>query len=328
MGTDNTASLSLIWILAFGSVFLLVYGLQQVLDRRAARLSHHLGRFTPSTRSATAKPGAASLRRSRRRFSTIDTMDTFLNRHGFADRMDRQLASAALPLRVGEYLFIRWACVLALGGLAMYFVNNPLIAVPAGIAGYFAPALYVHFRQRQRTDRLNEQLVDGLALISGGLKAGYSFLQGIEAVVREMPPPIRDELKIVLEDLRIGVPVEQTLLTFARRVPTEDVDMVVTAMLVQRSSGGNLAEILENIAHTVRERIRIRREVMTLTAQERMSSYVVGSLPIVAFVFLTMVNPEYLELFGSPVGQAMLAGAAVLELIGFYIIRRIVDIKL
>jgi tight adherence protein B len=328
MNSDTTVTLGLIPALAFGSVFLLVYGIQQALDRRSARLADHLGRFTPSQKAAKG-PGPADLVRNRRRLSTIRTLDSLLKGRNFAERMDRQLASAGLPLRVGEFLLIRWTCALALGGLAITLLQSPLVALPAAIAGYFVPVLYVRHRQGQRTNVLNEQLVDALALMAGGLRAGYSFLQGIEAVARELPAPLSDEFRVLLEDLRLGVPAEEALLGLSRRAPTEDVDMVVTAMLVQRSSGGNLSEILDNIAHTIRERIRIRREVQTLTAQERISSYVVGALPIVAFAFLSLFNPDYLGmLFGTTLGTVLLAIGVALELLGFYIIRRIVDIRL
>jgi tight adherence protein B len=324
---DAAGTQSLLPLLAFGSMFLLVYGLQQVLDRRTARLTLLLGRF--AGRQVVAGQVSGDLLRRRRRKSSFRTLDRLLDRQGFAERMDRELSAAALPLRVGEYLLIRWGCALGLAAAAQTVLPVPLLAIPVGLAGYFAPAMFVRYRTRQRADQVNEQLVDGLALISGGLRAGYSFLQGVEAVVRELPPPISEELRVMLEDLRIGVPLEEALYSFAHRVPTEDVDMVVTAMLVQRTSGGNLAEVLDNIAHTIRERIRLRREVSTLTAQERMSSYIVGSLPFVAFGMLSLTNPRYLAiLFNTPQGQLMLAGAIVLEVVGYLVIRKIIDIRL
>ncbi|HYY90002.1 MAG TPA: type II secretion system F family protein, partial [Chloroflexota bacterium] len=149
------------------------------------------------------------------------------------------------------------------------------------------------------------------------------------AVVRELENPIRQEFGSLLQDLRVGVQMEEALTSLARRTGSEEFDMMVTSVLVQRQSGGNLAEILETIAHTIRERMRIRREVQTLTAQERMSAYLVGSLPIVAFVFLTFVNPAYLDLlFATDTGRMLLAGAMGLEVLGFFIIRRIIDIQI
>jgi tight adherence protein B len=165
--------------------------------------------------------------------------------------------------------------------------------------------------------------------MAGGLRAGYTFLQGAEAVVRELPSPIRDEFGSLLEDLRVGVSMEEAMLTLARRIRSEEVDMLATAILIQRTSGGNLAEIIDTIAYTIRERLRIRREIMTLTAQERISSYIVGALPIACFVMLTLNNPAYLSnLFDIPLGHLLLGLAVVLEIVGFYIIRRIIDIKI
>jgi tight adherence protein B len=256
-------------------------------------------------------------------------LDSFLERKGLSNGIEQQLAAADLPLRVGEYMLIRWLCAL---GLALAFgvaFRLPLAAVPGAAVGYVIPGFYIGFRKKKRMGRLDEQLVDALMLMAGGLRAGYSFLQGAEAVVRELDAPIRDEFGSMLQDLRVGVQVEDALISLSKRAGTEEFDMMVTAILVQRTSGGNLAEILETIATTIRERMRIRREVSTLTAQERMSSYVVGALPIVAFGFLTFINPTYLDLlFGTDMGRMLLAAAVALEVIGFFIIRKIIDIKL
>jgi tight adherence protein B len=326
MGAQMTAQL--IPALAFGSVSLLIWGLLGALPRRSARLEQQLTRFTGLRGEVTAAR-AGGLSRQRRRMSTFRSVDKFLERQGFTAGVDRQLASAALPLRVGEYLLIRWGAALALAIAAMVFTQMPIVAAVAGVLGYMLPAFYVHHRQRQRANELEQQLVDALALMAGGLRAGYSFLQGAEAVVRELPPPIRDEFGSLLEDLRVGVPMEEAVMAFAGRVRSEEVDMLATAILIQRSSGGNLAEILDTIAYTIRERLRIRREIMTLTAQERISSYIVGALPIGSFVFLSMSNPKYLSaLFDTDLGHVLLVAAGMLEVIGFVIIRKIIDIKI
>ena len=314
--------------LVFASVFLLVFGMSR-RDQRSQALERQLGRFTNS-RGTLAEPlSAGGLLRQRRRLSRFRTLDTFLERKGFAAGVDEKLARADLPLRVGEYLLIRWLCALAVGGVAALLLGVPLAAVPAAALGYMLPAIFVWHRTQKRLGRFDEQLIDAMMLIAGGLRAGYSFLQGVEAVVREMEPPIGQEFNRLLQDLRIGVNIDEALTTLSRRIGSEEFDMMVTAVLVQRQSGGNLAEILETIAHTIRERMRIRREVQTLTAQERWSSYLVGALPIVAFTWLTFINPDYLNLlFGTTSGRLLLGGAVVLELIGFFIIRRIIDIKL
>jgi tight adherence protein B len=315
-------------LLAFGSVFLLVYGLAR-RDARSEKLARQLGRFANPKGGAAAPLAPGGLFRQRRRLSRFGTLDAYLERRGFAAGVDEKLARADLPLRVGEYMLIRWLCALALGGIVALLLRFLLAAVPGAALGYMVPAMFVWRRTGQRIARLDEQLIDAMMLIAGGLRAGYSFLQGAEAIVREMDGPIREEFGRVLQDLRIGVNMEEALTALARRTGSEEFDMMVTAVLVQRQSGGNLAEILETIAHTIRERMRIRREVQTLTAQERWSSYLVGSLPIIAFTWLTFFNPDYLNLlFGSTSGRLLLGAAVALELIGYYIIRRIIDIKL
>jgi tight adherence protein B len=305
-----------------------VYGLRAA-NQRSEKLARQLGRFTSPATVAAETVEAGGLFRARRRRSRVRGLDTFLERKGFVNGVDKQLAAADLPLRVGEYMLIRWLCALGLGLTVGLLMRMPIAAVPGGAVGYMLPAIYLGMRKKKRMGKLDEQLVDALMLMAGGLRAGYSFLQGAEAVVRELESPIRDEFGTMLQDLRIGVQVEEALISLSQRTGTEEFDMMVTAILVQRQSGGNLAEILETIAHTIRERMRIRREVQTLTAQERMSSYVVGALPIVAFLFLTFINPAYLELlFGTQFGRMLLGAAIALELIGFFIIRKIIDIKL
>ena len=319
---------SMIPLLAGGSMFLLVYGLRTA-NQRSEKLARQLGRFT-NRPTLTAEPiQAGGLSRARRRLSRVRELDSFLERKGFSAGVDKELAAADIPLRVGEYMLIRWLVALGLAAAFGVAFRLPLAAIPGAAVGYMIPGVYVGFRKKQRMGRLDEQLVEALMLMAGGLRAGYSFLQGAEAVVRELDAPIRDEFGSMLQDLRVGVQVEEALMSLAKRAGTEEFDMMVTAILVQRTSGGNLAEILDTIAHTIRERMRIRREVSTLTAQERMSSYVVGALPIVAFLFLTFINPAYLDiLFGTDMGRLLLAAAIGLEVIGFFIIRKIIDIKL
>ena len=326
---DLTTNPQLVPILAFGSVFLLIYGWTRSSNQRSERLARQLGRFANARGGVVDDTGSAGVFRQRRRTSRFRSLDTFLERKGFGSSIDEQLARADLPLRVGEYLLIRWLIALGAGATAALFFGVPLAAVPAAALGYMLPAAVVWQRTKRRAGKLDEQLVDALMLMAGGLRAGYSFLQGAEAVVRELENPIRQEFGSLLQDLRVGVQMEEALTSLARRTGSEEFDMMVTSVLVQRQSGGNLAEILETIAHTIRERMRIRREVQTLTAQERMSAYLVGSLPIVAFVFLTFVNPAYLDLlFATDTGRMLLAGAMGLEVLGFFIIRRIIDIQI
>ncbi len=164
--------------------------------------------------------------------------------------------------------------------------------------------------------------------MSNSLRAGYSFLQAMDMVAREMSPPISEEFTSTMKEMSLGSPTETALATLSDRVGSEDLELVVTAVLIQRQIGGNLAEVLDNIADTIRERVKLRREIKTLTAQGRMSGIIIGVLPCALGVFLYAVNPEYISLlFTHPTGRLMVGLAVFGEFIGMLVIRRIIAIE-
>jgi len=263
----------------------------------------------------------------RRQYSSIASFDRLLRGRDWGEKLSIELARAALPLRVGEYLLIR--CVIAL--VVLLIVRNQsgslVLGIVAGGVMYFLPVLYVRMRQVKRTRQFDDQLVDALVLISNALKSGYSFLQGMEAIAQEMPEPIGAEFEEALRGIRIGGPVEEALTGIYERVRSADFELVVTAMVIQRQVGGNLSEVLSNIAHTVRERHRILREIRVLTAEERMSGYIVGLLPVLLIILLAVISPGYISgMVAATSGQVLLGLAFVMDLLGLLVIRKIVDI--
>jgi len=194
------------------------------------------------------------------------------------------------------------------------------------LVGFYLPKLYVRQREGSRLKKLHSQLVDTTTMISNSLKSGYSFVQGLELVSREMPPPISEEMGQVLGEMRIGSTAEEALMNLTKRVNSYDVELIVTSMLIQRQVGGNLAEVLDNIANTIRTRIQIKQEIKALTSEARLSAYILGALPFVLIGLLMLLNREYLvELVDTSRGQLMLAGALVMEVLGFLVMKRIVD---
>jgi len=190
-----------------------------------------------------------------------------------------------------------------------------------------APRFYVSQRQSQRLQKFNDSLVDALTMMSNALKSGSSFLQSLDLVSRELAPPLSEEFARVVAEVSIGTPVEEALLNLSRRVKSYDLYLTVTAMLVQRETGGNLAEVLENISYTIRERVRLLRQVQVLTAQERMGSYVVGALPVGALIGFSVLSPGYTDIFfKSTVGYAMLGATVALQVIGFMIMKAVAKI--
>ncbi|MBI4498703.1 MAG: type II secretion system F family protein [Chloroflexi bacterium] len=306
----------------------LTLALYSVLTRERRLLLRRLNPYHAHAADAAAVPESVPLSVLRhRRFSNIAGIDRLLAQRDFAERIALDLARAGVPLRVGEYLFLLWACGLGIFTAVLAVTDSTILATPAGIAGFFLPRFYVRHRERSRVSRFNEQLVDAIVMITNSLKSGYGFLQGIRAVTRELPDPAAAEFSQLLQELTMGTPAEEALTNLTQRVRSKDLDMVVTAMLIQRQAGGNLAEILDNIAYTIRERLRIQREVRTLTAQERMSGYIIGAMPVFLLVLLSFANRSYVDvLISTPIGHLMLVAAAVLEVIGFLIINRIVAI--
>ena len=243
-------------------------------------------------------------------------------------RMEHRLIQAGLPLKSQEFLVICLGAALACGLLLM--VKGGLLgAAVGGICGYCIPFLFLKIKTKRRAKAFNDQLGDTLILIANALRTGYSFMQAIEMVAREMLPPISAEFGRTLKEMNLGVPTETAMTNMARRVDSDDLDLVITAVLIQRQVGGNLAQVLDGIAGTIRERIRIKGEIKTLTAQGRMSGVIVSLLPVALLAALKMINPSYIDLlFTHPAGQMMLGAAVLGQVLGIVTIQKIVTIDI
>lgn len=242
-------------------------------------------------------------------------------------KVEHRLIQAGIPLKSSEFLVI---CLgTALAGAALGMVGSGVLgAVIGGLAGYMVPFLFLKIKRRRRAKAFNDQLGDTLILIANALRTGYSFMQAIEMVSREMLPPISAEFGRTLKEMNLGVPTEEAMSNMAKRIDSDDLDLVITAVLIQRQVGGNLAEVLDSIANTIRERIRIKGEIKTLTAQGRMSGVIVSLLPVVLLLALRLINPGYVNiLFTHPTGQFMLGTAIAGQLLGIIAIQKIVNIE-
>lgn len=245
------------------------------------------------------------------------------------NRMDAKMQQADWPLFGSEYevmlgIFGAFCSVIMLAATL-----NPWLALAAGAAGVLLGLLFLALRIRRRQKAFTQQLGDMLTMVANALRAGFSFMQAFELIAREMDAPIGREVQKVVNEVNVGVTLEMALENMQKRVQSPDFELVVTAVLIQRQVGGNLAQILDTISETIQERIRMRREVMALTAQGRLSGVVLAALPVALGAFLMAASPEYMRLlFEEPMGRMAIAGAIVLEIIGFFVIRRIVDIKI
>lgn len=242
--------------------------------------------------------------------------------------VEERLAQADLPLRGEEFLFLDLIIGFGVPLLLIFLTGNMRLAVICGLIAFILPWVHLNIRRQKRLQLLNGQLGDSLGIMTNALRAGYSFLQVMEMVAAETPPPLAEEYKRALREMQLGAPTEVALNNMSRRVGSDDLELVITAILTQRQVGGNLAEILDSIAGTIRERVRIKGEIKTLTAQGRISGLIIGLLPVILLALLFVINPEYVGmLFTEPIGLALLGGAACGEVVGVLIIKRIVDIE-
>jgi tight adherence protein B len=259
----------------------------------------------------------------------------------FGANLARELARADLRLKPSEYLFI-WAgstlgvpVLMVIFGFFLPALHSPLALLIGGLIGFLIPRFWLNRRKGGRLNAFNKQLPDTITLIANALRAGSSFLQAIELVVRESRPPISTEFSRVIREVNLGLPFDQALENMVRRVRSDDLELMATAISIQHQVGGNLAEILDSISYTIRERIRIKGEIRTLTAQQRLSGYVVGFLPIALAGFLFVAAPGFMDpmfanppaIAGLPAGVIILIFGGIMMFIGFMLIRRIVDIE-
>lgn len=253
----------------------------------------------------------------------------------------RDLARADLKLTAGEFVMLKIGAALGMGlvggWLGTQFVGERnLLAIGAGAAfgaviGSFFPNIYVRFRSKRRITAFNTQLADTCAMLGSSLRSGYSLLQSMDLVGRESAAPVSTEFKRVVQEVGLGLTTEAALANMYRRVPSDDLDLMITAISIQHEVGGNLAQILESISHTIRERVRIKGEIRTLTAQGRISGYVITAMPVFLAVMLTTINPGYMApifTIGLPPNawccMPVTAGAMIIA--GYFTIMKIVDI--
>lgn len=253
----------------------------------------------------------------------------------WGDRVARELARADLKFKVAEYYALIFISTVVVAFVAWLLQPGWISAVIGGIIGFFIPRFYVKRQQRTRLYKFNDQLSDMLNLMVNGLRAGYSTLQAMEAVSRELPAPISDEFRRLVQEMQIGIPMEKALDNLLRRIPSDDLDFVITAINVQREVGGNLSEILDTISFTIRERVRIKGEMRVLTASVRTSGTVLSLIPVFLSLALYFVSPEYLAAFfddSANLPQPLCGIIAVVVIVGmiasgYFVMMKIADIE-
>ena len=315
------------WILLIGgglAIILLIVGVIDSANSERALVEQRLGRYLDEGKAAESGEADRSI--------VTDWVDRRVEKSSYGDRIARELARADLKLKVAEY-FALYVIAVILGALILGFLGgwHPVSFLIGAVIGAFIPRFYVKRQQRQRLNKFNDQLGDMLNLMVNGLRAGYSTMQAMEAISKELPSPISDEFRRVVQEMQLGIPMEDALDNLLRRIPSDDLDFVVTAINVQREVGGNLSEILDSISYTIRERVRIKGEIRVMTAQVRASGTLLSIIPMGLALILWFMNPNYLLSFFD--GPSPLCGWAAIGLIiimiasGYFIMMKIADIE-
>jgi len=307
--------------LGFAAVFLLVSGKGDDVHERARRRLG-IGSAAPGTDASVAaasvlKKEILEQRRKKHRplLSKLDGLTGMLEKSGCG-------------IKTNAFVTIT-LCMAAVAGGTTYVANGsiPSAFVAAAVFGVI-PYAYVRIKMKRRIKLLTEQFPDALEMLTNTMRAGQAFTTGLMTVAEEMPDPIASEFRITFEEQNYGAGMGEALTHLAERVGTMDIDFFVTAVNIQRETGGNLAEILDNLGKTIRQRFRILGHVRTLTAQGRLSGFIVGLMPLGLGVLLTILNPDYMgQLFSSPLGKMLLGMSFGMQLMGFLWINKIVKIK-
>jgi tight adherence protein B len=306
------------------ALILLVIGIAITVTSERSLVEERLGRYIEDEAAQKAAKGEKTS-------AVKDWFNIQVEKSSWGEKIARELARADLKLKAGEYVFVVILIGLAAGFLSWYFLGQSIITGIVGfLVGMLVPRFYVRRQQSKRLTHFNDQLADMLNLMVNGLRAGYSTTQAMEAVSRELPPPISDEFRRVVQEMQLGIPMDRALDNLLRRIPSEDLDLLITAINVQREVGGNLAEILDTISHTIRERVRIKGEIRVLTSQVMYSGRFLSMMPFFIFGALWMLNKPYMMQFFNPetriVGIIALVIAGIMIISGALVMRKIGNI--
>lgn len=311
-----------VWIGVGIGVIMLIFGIVVTAVDERSVVDERLGRYLEDDET--------DLIDSEESNPLFGWFDDQVERTSIGDRLSKNLAQADLKFKPTEYMGLTVLSMAGVGFLGMIW-GGVLLGIFGVILGPLVPWLYVKRQQRMRLQRFNEQLPDMLNLVVNGLRAGYSTMQAMESVSKELPNPISSEFRRVVREMQLGITMEDALDNLLRRIPSDDLDLIITAINVQREVGGNLAEILDIISYTIRERIRIKREIQVLTSQVLYSGRILAIMPVALAFFLWGANKSYMQQFfleeTRSCGLPLLGCGGLMILAGYYVMTRIANIE-
>jgi tight adherence protein B len=326
--------MSTVTILIIGGIFaviLLVIGIAVTVRSEGSLVEERLGQYSEDEFAELAADGEESS-------ALTDWVDAQVVKSSWGEGIAKTLAQADVKLKPGEYVALTIILVLVFGFLAFIIGGgtsggySSIVSILIGVViGFILPRVYVSRQKGKRLKTFDEQLPDMLNLMVNGLRAGFSTVQAMEAVSKELPPPISTEFRRLVQEMQIGISMEDALDNLYRRIPSDDLDLIIAAINVQREVGGNLAEILDTISYTIRERVRIKGEIVVLTSQAMYSGRFISVLPFILAGILWFLNRPYMMMFvgeeNQPCGYIMVGIILVLISVGYFLMTRIANIE-
>ena len=319
---------ALIALLVFGVVAVAAFMLGSVFDQRSARARLIKERLANERKAPelAAEEELALLRDEQ--LSKIPALDLWLRRSARVSALQKTLSQAGMDMRAGNFLGISILAGVVAGLLAWVFSNRMEVGWFALLVGFVLPYSYASFKRGKRFEKFEELFPEAIDTLARAVRAGHAFTTALEMITNEVAEPIAGEFRQLYEEQKFGMPVRDALFNLTDRVPLVDVKFFVTAVMLQRETGGNLAEILDNLSYVIRERFKIQRQVRVYTAQGRLTMALLMGMPPIIVVVMLMLNPSFIHpLFSDPIGHTLLVAGITLQTIGYFVIRKIIRIQ-
>jgi len=320
---------ALLALIVFLVVALGAFAAGSLLDQRSARARLIKERLATVQKAPERAPEEELALLRDEQLSQIPALDSLLRRSERISAIQKMLAQAGMGQRAGNFLGI--SLLAAVGAAIVGFIltrNNPAIAWAALVIGFLLPYSYASYRRNKRFEKFEELFPEAIDTLARAVRAGHAFTTALEMISNEVAEPVCSEFRKLYEEQKFGMPVRDALLNLTERMPLVDVKFFVTAVMLQRETGGNLAEILDNLSYVIRERFKIQRQVRVYTAQGRLTMGLLMGMPPVIVMTMLALNPAFIRpLFVDPIGHVLLVAGITLQTVGYFVIRKIIRIQ-
>jgi tight adherence protein B len=318
----------LIAFLVFVVVALAMFAVLSLVDQRRAQARLIKDRLATVQKAPERDPDEELALLRDEQLSEIPALDSLLRRSARVSAMQEALLQAGMKFRAGNFLVMCLLSGAAAGLAALIWSRNPAITWAALIIGAFLPYAFVSYRRQKRFEKIEELFPEAIDTVARAVRAGHAFTTALEMISNETTEPLASEFRKLYEEQKFGMPVRDALLNFADRIPLVDLKFFVTAVMLQRETGGNLAEILDNLSYVIRERFKIQRQVRVYTAQGRLTMGLLMAMPPIIVTVMLILNPSFIRpLFQDPIGHTLVVAGLCLQTIGYFVIRKIIKIQ-